>query len=92
MQLPVTPRIGEHIDLSFIDSKKFTVGYVYDVRHEINGDSMRIMIYAHPYDNYYYHWRELKEDYEFRKRVENSRCLKKFLHLKCILRCIITLL
>jgi len=31
VQLPVTPRIGEHIDLSFVDDKKFTLGYVHDV-------------------------------------------------------------
>jgi hypothetical protein len=75
MQLPVTPRIGEHIDLSLIEDKKFTVGYVHDVRHQINGDSMIITIYAHPYHNYYFGWQKLKEEYDWRERVKNSKYL-----------------
>ena len=76
MQLPVTPKIGEHIDLSFVDDKKFTVGYIHDVRYDINPDSMIIQVYAHPYKNYCSKWQEMKEDYEFQKRVENSSYLK----------------
>lgn len=50
LKLSHTPRIGEHIDLTFIEeNEKYKSGYVYDVRHVLYGDCHEIRIYAHPF-------------------------------------------
>jgi len=38
---------------------------------------MVIHIDVHPFKNFCAKWQELKEDYDFRKRVERSRYLQK---------------
>jgi hypothetical protein len=64
-KLPFTPRIGEEIRLDFIHDAPYTSGYVYNVRHELNGYKQIIYIEVHPFNNYYHQWQNLKEEYEY---------------------------
>lgn len=69
IKLPVTPRIGETIDLKYIDEeRKFGFGYVHNVRHVINGDSQLVLIDVHPFHPYYHKWQTEKENYEYWER------------------------
>ena len=71
--LPVTPRIGDHIEIPFIRTSysystddKFNYGYVHDVSHKINGTIQEIVISIY-YENIFYKWEEMKEEYENHK-------------------------
>ena len=73
--LPVTPRIGEYVEIpfmrtsySFSSDDKYNYGYVHDVRHTIRGTTQEISIYGYPHKNIYYKWEELKKEYEEHKR------------------------
>lgn len=69
MVLPVTPRLGEEVTIPFIEETgKFYRGYVHEIKHKITGNTQEIMIYVHPWDNYYHRWVKMKEEYEWRKR------------------------
>jgi hypothetical protein len=68
MILPVTPRIGEEVTIPFIEETgKFYRGYVHEIKHKITGNTQEIMIYIHPWDNYYNQWVKMKDEYERRK-------------------------
>jgi len=74
MKIPIIPRLGEHIWLDFIcDDLSWRSGYVYDIRHEFDGQRQRVTVFAHPYDNYYYEWARLKADHELERRLERAR-------------------
>lgn len=69
MKLPVTPRIGEEVTIPFLEETgKFYRGYVHEVKHNITGNTQEIMIYVHPWDDFYYQWVKMKDKYERRKR------------------------
>jgi hypothetical protein len=73
--LPVTPRIGEYVEIPFIRTSygystddKYDYGYVHDVRHTIKGATQEISIFIYPHKNIYYKWEEMKSEYEEHKR------------------------
>ena len=69
MILPVTPRIGEEIEIPFLqETGKFYRGYVHEVTHRINGNTQEIQIVIHPWEDYYHRWIKMQEEYERRKR------------------------
>lgn len=69
MELPVTPRIGEEVNIPFLEETgKFYRGYVHEIKHKITGNTQEIMIYVHPWDDYYHRWVKMKEGYEWRNR------------------------
>jgi hypothetical protein len=69
MILPITPRIGEEIEIPFIqETGKFYRGYVHEVTHRINGNIQEIQIVVHPWDDFYHRWVKMQEEYERRKR------------------------
>jgi hypothetical protein len=71
--LPVTPRLGEKVTIPFLEEAgKFYRGYVHEIKHKITGNSQEIMIYVHPWDDYYYQWVKMKDEYERRKRWKAS--------------------
>jgi hypothetical protein len=68
MKLPVTPRIGEEIEIPFVqETGKFYRGYVHEIKHRITGKEQEILIVVHPWDDYYNKWIKMKEEYERRK-------------------------
>ena len=73
--LPVTSRIGEYVEISFIKTSYsfssddiYNSRYVHDVRHTIRGATQEISIYIYPHKNIYYKWEEMKNEYEEHKR------------------------
>jgi hypothetical protein len=73
--LPVTPRIGDYIEIplmktsySFSTDDKYNSGYVHEIRHTIKGTTQEILILIYPYKSFYYKWEELKKEYEDNKR------------------------
>ncbi len=73
--LPVTPRIGDFIELPFTryssgfsSDDKYSFGYVHDVYHFIRGTTQEIVIQVHPRENIYYKWEKMKDEYEDHKR------------------------
>lgn len=66
--LPVTPRIGDYVEIPFIKTSysystddKYNSGYVHDVRHTINGTRQEILILIYPFKSFYYKWEEMKK-------------------------------
>ena len=74
MKLPVTPRIGEEIEIPFIEETgKFYRGYIHEIKHRITGTTQEILYFVHPWHDYYYRLQKMKDDYERRKKwVANS--------------------
>jgi hypothetical protein len=73
--LPVTPRIGEFVEIPFVrmsyssnTEEKCRFGVVHDVRHSINGTTQEIEILVYPYKSIYYKWEKMKTDFENDKR------------------------
>lgn len=73
--LPVTPRIGDYVEIPFIKTSysfstddKYNSGYVHDVRHTIKGTTQEILILIYPFKSFYYKWEEMKKEYEDNKR------------------------
>ena len=73
--LPVTPRIGDYIEIplmktsySFSTDDKYNSGYVHEVRHTIKGTTQEILILICPYRSFFYKWEEMKKEYENNKR------------------------
>jgi hypothetical protein len=73
--LPVTPKIGEYVEISFgqrsyglSTEDKYYYGYVHDIRHTINGSTQEILIRIYSNKNFYYKWEEMKSEYERDKR------------------------
>lgn len=73
--LPVTPRIGDYIELPFIRNSygfssedKFSYGYVHDVFHTLRGATQEIVIQVYPNENIYYKWDKMKNEYEDHKK------------------------
>lgn len=63
--LAVTPRIGDRIELSFVDrSIRFQYGYVHEVQHIITPMEQQVWVIVHPYRNYYDKWMKLKVQHE----------------------------
>jgi hypothetical protein len=63
--LPIIPRVGDAIRLTFIDHDLgFDHGYVYEVEHEISGHEQKISVRVHPFKNIYKQWKALAEEYE----------------------------
>lgn len=68
MNLPVTPQLGEEIEIPFIgETGKFYRGYVHEIKHRITGTTQEILIFVHPWHEYYYQWQKMKNEYERRK-------------------------
>jgi hypothetical protein len=69
MILPVTPRLGEEIEIPFVsETGQFYRGYVHEITHKIYGITQEILIIVHPWHDYYHRWVKMKEEYERRKR------------------------
>ncbi|MCB0479188.1 MAG: hypothetical protein KDC84_13550 [Crocinitomicaceae bacterium] len=76
-KLPFLPRIGESISLDFIDDPlKFNRGYVNEIRYEIEGHTQRVIIYVHPFNDFYHQWRKMKDKHEWRLRMERQRDIR----------------
>ncbi len=72
-RLPVTPRLGEIISLDFIDwNIKYRRGVVTEIHHEISGAGQRIVLYVHPFRNYYWWWKRLERDENQRQSRERQ--------------------
>jgi hypothetical protein len=57
VDLPVIPRLGETINLVFIESDlKYNHGYVVEIDHDITCSVQRTIIHVHPLKNYFHHW------------------------------------
>ncbi|WP_089357860.1 hypothetical protein [Ekhidna lutea] len=73
LKLTHTPRIGEQLDLSFIErNEKFKRGYVYDISHCIYGDVHDIQVHVHPFKNYYHQWEKMKDEHEWWERQRRN--------------------
>lgn len=72
IKLPHTPRLGEEIRLDFLEGWRYTYGYVHRIKHELDGAVQRILIFIHPFENYYYQWNRLKEEKDARERWRRS--------------------
>lgn len=69
MILPVTPSIGDEIEIPFIEQTgKLYRGYVHRVSHKLNGSTQEIYIEVHPFNDFYYKWEKMKDRYEYTKR------------------------
>jgi len=69
MTLPITPRIGEEIEIPFVqETGKFYRGYVHEIKHRITGSTQEILLMVHPWNDYYHKWEKMKEKYEYDKR------------------------
>jgi hypothetical protein len=80
-KLAVTPRLGEIINIDFIDQNiKYNHGVVTEIHHDIGITSQRIVIYVHPFKNYYWMWNKLKNDHINHERwlsqLRNSKTLR----------------
>lgn len=65
VNLPVLPRVGETIHLSFIDpGLKDYRGTVFSIDHFISGNCQTITVEVDRRDNYYYKWRLLQKETE----------------------------
>jgi len=65
LELAAIPRIGELIYLDFIDDTvSWNYGHVYRVKHDFTESKHRVIVFAHPFENYYHEWSHLKETYE----------------------------
>jgi hypothetical protein len=66
LKLPVIPRLGETINLNFVDWNtdfKYHHGVVVDIHHDISVTQQKVIIYVHPYKNYYGQWEKLKQQH-----------------------------
>jgi len=74
MILPITPRVGDEIDIPFIEhaEKRFR-GYVHSVQHVILGTTQEIYIEVHPLHDYYYKWVKMKNNYEYWENWKANR-------------------
>jgi hypothetical protein len=73
MVLPVTPRIGEEIEIPFVEGiGKLYRGYVHQIRHRITGDTQEILIDVHPWNDFYHKWVKMKNEFERRKSWKES--------------------
>lgn len=68
MKLPVTPRVGECIRIEFNENDKYSMGYVYDVQHDLSGYRQKILVFAHPRKNPYENWVKMKERYQMHRK------------------------
>lgn len=64
VQFYETPKIGEEIELDFLEGSKYRRGYVHEVRHTISGYHHEIYIHVHPFKNEYYKWQKMKKKYD----------------------------
>jgi len=66
-------QIGDEIEIPIVsETGKFTRGYVHRIQHRIVGHTQEVFLWVHPWDNYYYKWEKLKEEYESIKRWRAS--------------------
>lgn len=64
MELPVTPRLGEEIEIPILqETGNFYSGYIHRIKHRINGQTQEITYFIHPWDNYYCNWKKMEEEY-----------------------------
>lgn len=73
--LPITPKIGDYIEIPFTRTSyssctddKYSYGYVYNVRHTIRRTIQEILISSYPHEKIYYEWEEMKNEYEEHNR------------------------
>lgn len=65
IKMPFIPRVGDEIYFETLEHDHFFHhGYVYNVEHKIIGTKQMINIYAHPFKNFYFHWKKLEEEYK----------------------------
>lgn len=65
VDLPVIPRLGETINLDFIESDlKYNHGHVVEIDHDITFSVQRTIIHIHPLKNYFHHWAKLGKRHE----------------------------
>ena len=49
MKLPVTPHVGEEIEMPIVEETgKFYRGYIHEVKHKISGTTQESLIFVHP--------------------------------------------
>ena len=65
----MTPRIGEEIEIPFIEEVgKFYSGYVHEIKHRITRGIQEILIIVHLWNDFYHKWEKMMEKYEYDKR------------------------
>jgi hypothetical protein len=65
MVLPVSPTIGDVIELPFAEQTGMNYrGYVHSRSHRITGNLQEVYLEVHPFHDYYHKWIKMKEDYE----------------------------
>ena len=69
MVLPVTPMIGDSIEIPFVKTSysystddKYQYGFVHEIIHTIRGTMQEINIYIYLNRNIYYKWEEMKKE------------------------------
>lgn len=68
VKLPITPKIGEEIELDFLQDAWYNRGYVHRIQHTITGSRQEIYIEVHPLHDEYYRWQKMKENYEYKEK------------------------
>jgi hypothetical protein len=73
MVLPITPRIGNEIEIPFIEETgRNCRGYVHSITHKISGTTQEILIEAHPFRDFYHKWMRMK--YYYRRMQKPLFC------------------
>jgi hypothetical protein len=68
MTLPIPIQIGDEIEIPIVsETGNFSRGYVQRIQHRISGYTQDILLWVHPFRDYYYKWMDMKEDYERRQ-------------------------
>lgn len=65
MILPVTPRLGDEIEIPFVqETGKYYRGFVHEIKHKVTGSTQEILLVIHPWHGYYYQWVKMEENYD----------------------------
>lgn len=66
VQLPRIPRLGETINIDFIESDlKYNHGTVVEISHDITCQRQRTIIHVHPIKNFFHQWDKMRVKYEY---------------------------
>ncbi|MFY0653883.1 MAG: hypothetical protein JXQ96_17720 [Cyclobacteriaceae bacterium] len=73
LELPETPKVGEFIEIRFLDNSVWTSGYVNEVHHQIDGHCQHISVLVYPSRNEYFRWKRMEEEYVRRDNVRSNK-------------------
>lgn len=80
MVLPITPQLGDEIEIPIVsETGNYSRGYVHRIHHRIMGHIQEIFLWVHPWNDNYYKWAKMKDEYErMKKREEYERNRSKY--------------